>query len=414
MARTTQPLTNTEVRQAKPKDKEFNLVDGNGLALRVKPNGSKLWIFNFYQPHTKKRISISFGIFPEVSLADARQKRFAARELLAKEIDPKEHREQVSQKQAETHANTLEHVAAQWFEVKKSQVSADYAKDIWRSLDLHIFPRLGKLPIHKISAPNTIGVIKPIASKGSLETVKRLCQRLNEIMIQAVNTGLLQANPLAGISKAFQTPQKRNLPALKPDELPELLNAMAKTNIKIITRCLIEWQLHTMTRPSEAAGARWEEIDIDNALWSIPAQRMKKKRPHSIPITPKAMALLEEMRPISGHREYVFTGDRDYSKQINNQTANAALKRMGFGGRTVAHGLRSLASTTLNEQGFDPDIIEAALAHVDSNEVRRAYNRAEYLERRRVMMGWWSEHIVQAATGNIRSSANMKSLRAVN
>lgn len=298
--------------------------------------------------------------------------------------------------------------------MKLSKVTPNYAEDIWRSLNLHIFPALGKLPLHKVTAPKTIESINPIAAKGNLETVKRLCQRLNEVMIYAVNRGLLEANPLSGISKAFQTPEKRNMPALKPDELPVLLHTMAKTSIKITTRCLIEWQLHTMTRPSEAAGTRWDEIDTAHALWNIPAERMKKARPHSIPLTPKTMALLEEMRSISGHREYVFTGDRNYSKPINEQTANAALKRMGFGGRTVAHGLRALASTTLNEQGFDSDVIEAALAHVDSNEVRRAYNRAEYLERRRVMMGWWSEHIVQAATGNMRSSANMKSLRAVN
>lgn len=399
MARTTKPLTNTEVKQAKPKDKEYNLADGGGLALRVKTSGSKLWIFNYSRPHTKQRANISFGTFPEVSLAEARERRTAARELLAKDIDPKEHKDEQQRQKAEAHANTLEHVAANWFEIKKGKVTSNYAEDIWRSLNLHVFPKMGRLPLHKITAPIAIDSIKPIAAKGSLETVKRLCQRLNEVMTYAVNSGLLEANPLSGIGRAFQTPEKRNMPALKPAELPELLQRMANTQIKLATRTLILWQLHTMTRPSEAASTRWEEIDFVKALWHIPAERMKKDRPHTIPLSPQALALLELMKPISGHRDYVFTGDRDYSKPINEQTANAALKRMGFGGRTVAHGLRALASTTLNEQGFDPDVIEAALAHVDANEVRRAYNRAEYLERRKVMMLWWSEHIESALSG---------------
>ena len=195
MARVTKPLTNTEVKQAKPKDKEFNLVDGNGLALRVKPNGSKLWVFNYVRPYTKKRTSLSFGSYPAISLAEARSKRNETRELLAKDIDPKEHRDEKSRLNDIAHNNTLEHIAKKWLEVKKSTVSDNHAADTWRSLELHIFPNLGKVPIHKITAIKTIDVIEPIAAKGSLETVKRLCQRLNEIMIYAVNTGIIQNNP---------------------------------------------------------------------------------------------------------------------------------------------------------------------------------------------------------------------------
>jgi len=413
MARTTKPLTNTEVQQAKPRDKEFSLMDGDGLKLRVKPNGSKLWLLNYYRPHTKKRANISFGSFPSTSLAEARNKRTAARELLAQDIDPQEYKAEVSHAQQAAHTNTLEHIAAEWFEIKKTKVTPDYAEDIWRSLSLHVFPSLGKLPIHKIKAPATIGALKPVAAKGSLETVKRICQRLNEIMTFAVNTGLLDANPLAGIRQAFESPRKKHMPALKPEELPELMKALSTASIKRTTRCLIEWQLHTMVRPSEAAGTRWEEIDLDNAQWRIPAARMKKKRPHTVPLSAQAIALLETMKPISGIREYVFIADRDPNRHTNEQTANMALKRMGFGGRLVAHGMRSTASTTLNEQGFDPDVVEAALAHVDGNEVRAAYNRSEYLERRQVMMKWWSAHIEQAATGNMSLASATQALRAV-
>jgi len=413
MARTTKPLTNTEVKQAKPKEKIYTLSDGGGLQLRIKPNGSKLWLFDYHRPYTKKRTSLSFGAYPALSLANARSKRDAAKELLAKDIDPKEYRDEESRLNEAAHSNTLKHVAAQWLEIKKSKVSANHAEDSWRSLELHIFPTLGKVPIHKITAVKAIETIKPIAAKGSLETVKRLCQRFNEVMVYATNTGLITANPLAGIGKAFQSPIKQNLPTLTPEQLPTLMKTLSIASIKITTRCLIEWQLHTMVRPSEAAGTRWDEIDIDNSLWNIPAERMKKKKPHTVPLSPQCVELLELMKPISSRSEFVFPSDRNLKTHTNAQTANTALKRMGFDKQLVAHGLRALASTTLNEQGFDADIIEAALAHTGNNEVRNAYNRAKYIQRRALLMNWWSNHIEQAATGNM-SLTGKQTLKLVN
>jgi integrase len=413
MAKLTKPLTNTEVKQAKPKDKVYTLTDGGGLQLRVKPNGSKLWLLDYYRPYTKKRTSLSFGSYPSISLAEARKQRDAAKELLAKDIDPKEHRDDANRQKAEATSNTLEYVASQWLEVKKSTVSESHAQDSWRSLELHIFPLLGKLPIHKVTAVKAIETIKPVAMKGSLETVKRLCQRLNEIMVYSVNTGLINTNPLSGINKAFQSPVKQHQPTIKPDQLPTLMSALSVASIKITTRCLIEWQLHTMLRPGEAAGTRWDEIDIENALWNIPAERMKmKKKAHTVPLSEQTIALLELMRPISGTSPFVFPSNRNFHKHTHPSTPNMALKRMGFHNLLVAHGLRSLASTTLNEQGFDADIIEAALAHVGDNEVRNAYNRSEYMERRIPMMRWWSAHIEKAATGKM-SLASRKSISLV-
>lgn len=399
MARITKPLTNTEVKHAKPKEKIYSLSDGEGLQLRVKPNGSKLWLFDYYRPFTKVRTCLSFGSYPEVSIADARSKRKFARELLAKEIDPKEHRDENDLKKEREHTNTLKHIAAQWLDVKKSNVSTEHAKDTWRSLELHIFPSLGRLPIHKVSAVKTIETIKPIAAKGSLETVKRLCQRLNEIMIFAVNTGILTANSLAGISQAFQAPIKQHHPTLKPDQLPELMQTIMLASIKRTTRYLMEWQLHTMVRPGEAAGTRWNEIDFENKLWTIPAERMKKKKEHTVPLTDQCIALLEAIKPMSEHREHVFPADRNPRTHINSSTANVALKRMGYGGQLVSHGFRALASTILNEQGFDTDVIEAALAHTGKDQVRNAYNRSNYLARRKTVMQWWSNHIDEASTG---------------
>jgi integrase len=203
------------------------------------------------------------------------------------------------------------------------------------------------------------------------------------------------------------------MPTLKSERLPELMKALTTASIKLTTRCLIEWLLHTMVRPSEAAGARWEEIDTDAAAWTIPAERMKKRRAHAVPLSPQALAILEAIKPLSNNSKYIFSADRDRKKHTNSQTANMALKRMGFGGELVSHGLRALASTTLNEQGFDPDVIESALAHINSDEVRTACNRAEYLERRRVMMGWWSSHIDEAATGNMSMAADKRALKVI-
>lgn len=412
MAKTTTRLTDKEIKASKPQEKEYNLFDGDGLRLRVKPNGSKHWILNYYRPNSRKRANLSLGKYPDLPLAKARKATMEAKELLAQGTDPQEERKRHQLELKAVHEDTFLNVTTKWFEIKKNDVTADYAIDIWRSLELHIFPQLSEVPVREITAPQVIELLKPIEAKGSLETVKRLAQRLNEVMNYAANCGLIHANPLTGIKAAFNKPKKENMAALTPAELPELMEAIANASIKRTTRCLIEWQLHTMTRPSEASGARWEEIDRDESVWTIPAERMKKRKEHRIPLTEHMLELLEVMQPISGHREFFFPSDRDPKKPCNSQTANMALKRMGFAGRLVSHGLRSLASTTLNEKGFDRDIIEAALAHVDDNQVRSAYNRTDYLERRRPMMCWWSRHIEEASKGKLSITGPL-SLKAV-
>ncbi|EKR8724611.1 tyrosine-type recombinase/integrase [Vibrio cholerae] len=401
MPRQTKQLSATEVKNAKAKEKEYYLVDGQGLKLRVLPSGSKQWLFNYYRPTNGKRANLNLGRFPDVSLVQARKASLNAKELIAQGIDPQDERNRQQQAHKEIHEHTFVNVAKDWFAIKQHDVTPDYALDIWRSLELHIFPHISDKPVKAITAPEIIELLKPIEAKGSLETVKRLTQRLNEVMNFATNCGLIQANPLTGIKAAFKKPKKENMAALTPAELPELMGAIANASIKRTTRCLLEWQLHTMTRPAEASGARWDEINWKEKVWTIPAERMKKRREHRIPLTEQMLALLEVMKPISGHRDFIFPSDRDPKKPCNSQTANMALKRMGFAGRLVSHGLRSLASTTLNEQGFDPDLVEAALAHADDNQVRSAYNRTDYLERRKPMMSWWSGHIEEAAKGSL-------------
>lgn len=391
MARTTRPLTNTEVLRAKAVERDLTLHDGDGLFLIVKTSGKKLWRFRYQRPATKQRTMMGLGAFPALSLADARGLRADYLTLLANGIDPQIQAEVAEEQQQIALDSIFSTVAANWFQLKSKSVTPDYAKDIWRSLEKDVFPAIGETPVQQIKARTLIEALEPIKARGALETVRRLVQRINEIMIYAVNTGLIDANPASGIGMAFEKPKKQNMPTLRPEELPNLMHSLVMSNLSVPTRCLIEWQLLTLVRPSEASGARWAEIDLDKKLWTIPAERMKAKREHIVPLSPQALDILEVMKPISAHREHVFPSRNDPKQPMNSQTANAALKRIGYSGKLVAHGLRAIASTAMNENGFNPDVIEAALAHSDKNEVRRAYNRSDYLAQRKELMAWWGQ-----------------------
>ncbi|WP_448556028.1 integrase domain-containing protein [Thalassotalea montiporae] len=414
MARKTNPLTNTEIKQAKPKETAYKLSDGEGLQLRVRPNGTKTWLLDYFRPYTKKRTSICLGSYPEISLANARKRKAAARQLLAQDIDPKHHREKTHKQKLEQLENTFGRYADKWLELKLHNVKTETAQKGWQTLDKHILPHLKQTPIDEIKPKIVIDILRPIEAKGALETVKRLCRYINEIMRLAVASGTIELNPLTDLTKLFATPNKENMATIKPERLPEFMTALYNASIKRVTRCLVEWQLHTMTRPIEAATAKWEDIDLENKVWVIPAERMKMKKPHTIPLTEQTLELLNFLITIRGASDYLFPGHRNPRDHINSQSANMAIKRMGFAGELVSHGLRALASTTLNEQSFDPDVIEAALAHIDKNEVRRAYNRAEYIERRRAMMIWWSNHIENAKRGSYTPAMNQKGLAIVN
>ncbi len=412
MANTTKQLTNTEVNQAKAKEKEYNLADGGGLALRVKPTGSKIWIFNYSRPFTKKRTNLGFGVYPDVSLAEARTKGSKARELLATDIDPKTYKIELDQKEVEALENTFGVLAEKWKGLKKKQVKQRTIDKVWQSLEKHVLPSLKDSPVKNIKPKMVIDILQPVSDEGKYETVKRLIRSINEIMRLAVASGLIEINYLTDLTKLFPAPIKTNMATIPPDELPDLMTALASAKITDQTRLMFKWQLHTMTRPIEAATARWEDVDLDTKVWTIPAIRMKMKKPHTIPLTDQTLALIELIKPISKNREYLFPGQRNPRSHANSASVNMAIKRMGYKGKLVSHGMRSIASTALNEQGFNPDVIESALAHVDKNEVRRAYNRSEYLEQRRKLMCWWSEYIQQAETGK-KSSKGKNNLRIV-
>ncbi|HCG6889685.1 TPA: tyrosine-type recombinase/integrase [Vibrio parahaemolyticus] len=401
MARRVVQLTDKKVKSIKPTDKEQLLSDGQGLQLRVMPNGTKSWRFVYKSPATGKRGNMTLGTYPILSIANARKKAEGYRELVALDIDPKHHKREEKEKSEAIHQHTLFNVSHDWIELKKSEVTEDYAKDIWRSFELHVFPTLSSQPISMITAQSVIETLKVVEAKGSLETVRRLTQRLNEVMVYAMNCGLLQANPISNILAAFKKPTKQNMKKLESNELPALMNALANASIKRSTRCLIEFQLHTMTRPNEAAGAKWAEFNLLERVWLIPKERMKKRKEHRIPLTEEVINLLKTMRAMNGNSEYVFPSIKDPKKPMHSQTANMALKRMGFKDRLVSHGMRAMASTILNENGHDFVLVEAALAHAIGDSTQRSYNRTDYLERRRDLMDWWSKHIVNASQSRV-------------
>ena len=410
MARITKPLSNTEVKQAKPKDKEYNLADGDGLSLRVKPNGSKLWIFNYYRPYTKKRANIGFGQYPALSIAEARKLRLDARELLAKDIDPKADREDKAQEEKNTLENTFSKYAEAWKEIKTAQWKEPTIRRAHQTLSKHALPVLKDLPISQVKPKQIIAIMKPIIAEGKRETVKRLCSFINQIMRLAVADGSIEFNPISDLSGFFPSAEREHFKTLKPEQLPYLLKVMARAKISVITRFMFELQLHTAVRPVEAATARWEEFNLEEKLWIIPANKMKKNREHIIPLSPQVIDLLELLRPISGDKNYLFPGVKHPSSHANRETVNTAMKRNGLKGQIVSHGLRALFSTTCHEQDFDSDIIESSLAHLDKNVTRRSYNRSEYLEGRCKLMCWWSNHIEKASVGSL-SVIGLKELR---
>ncbi|EIR5325522.1 tyrosine-type recombinase/integrase, partial [Salmonella enterica] len=382
MPKVATKLTDTEIKKAKPTEKEFTLWDGDGLFLRIKPSGKKIWHLGYTVPLTKKRAKMSLGFYPYLTLAQARALRDEYLSLLAQGIDPQSHNEQKAQALKDATEHTFQTVAKKWLDekIKTSGISQDHAKDIWRSLERNIFPTLGDIPIKEIRPKMLKQHLDPIEQRGVLETLRRIISRLNEIFRYAATEELIEFNPADNLTQRFSKPKKQNMPALPPSELPRFIVALANASIRLETRLLIEWQLLTWVRPGEAVRARWTDIDEENRFWNIPAEFMKMKRPHKVPLSKEAMRILESMKPISGHREWVFPSIKAPLSHMHEQTANAAIIRMGFGGELVAHGMRSIARTAAEESSkFRTEVLEAALAHSKKDEIIAAYNRAEYL-----------------------------------
>ena len=400
MAKIAKKLTDTEIKSTKPTAKEINLFDGDGLILRIAPlskGGKKNWYFRYAVPVTKKRTKVSLGTYPHLTLARARALRDEYLSLLANGIDPQIHNNDKANALKNATEHTLQAVARKWLDekVKTSGISQDHAEDIWRSLERNIFPGLGNVPINEIRPKLLKQHLDPIEQRGVLETLRRIISRLNEIFRYAATEELIEFNPADNLGQRFSKPKKQNMPALPPSELPRFLMVLNNASVRLETRLLIEWQLLTWVRPGEAVRTRWADIDIDNSMWNIPAEFMKMKKPHKVPLSKEALRVLDSMKAISGHRDWVFPSIKSPLNHMHEQTANAAIIRMGFGGELVAHGMRSIARTAAEESGkFSTDVLEAALAHSKKDEIIAAYNRAEYLKEREILMQWWSDYVM--------------------
>ncbi|EDX3117313.1 DUF4102 domain-containing protein [Salmonella enterica subsp. enterica serovar Mississippi] len=397
MAIVITPLTATQVQKAKPGDKAWYLFDGQGLCLQIKPNGNKYWHCRYKRPTTGSATTVSLGAYPHISLADARKEHQKILALLKKGIDPKalEREAEAQVKQAEE--SRFRVVAEKWFKTQKEgKVTEEHAEQIWSSLANHVLPSVGDIPVTELKAPTLIAALKPLEAKGALETLRRIVQRVNNVMEYAVNLGLMDINPLYRVSQVFASPEVTNMPSISPKRLDELVQRVEAASLAPLTRYMIWWQLLTLVRPGEAAGARWSEIDEKENLWIIPAARMKKRRIHKVPLTPEMLWIIGKLRPITGHTLFLFPGRIKNSQPMNSETVNKALRRMGFTGELVSHGFRALGCTAMIDAGFPSDVVDAVLAHVEAKKMMRPYNRDAYLKQRVELMNWWGCQISES------------------
>ncbi|WP_439238936.1 tyrosine-type recombinase/integrase [Lonepinella sp. BR2919] len=397
MPRTTKPLNNTEVSKAKSKDKDYKLADGQGLYLLVKSTGIKLWRFNYVKPVTNKRTDISLGIYPEVTLADARRKKEEYRSLLTKGIDPLIHRQEIAQN--EMQKNTLLSVAEQWKEKYKEEVEPLTLEKNWLRLNKHIFAKIGQYPISDINPRLLVETLKPLDLQGINDTLHRLIRLVNKILNHAVNIGLIEFNYCEKVGQAFRKVQQKNNPTISPDELPALLQKIFFSNLNFKTKMLIQWQLLTMVRPAEAVSVEWSEIDFDKKCWNIPAEKMKKTHKgqfaHVVPLSTQALQLLDKMKLITGSSRFFFPNNNQskFNQSMSKETANKALNTLGYQNILTAHGLRSIARTYLSSQGVSYEIAETCLAHAVGSSTSRVYNNYDYFKERISAMQLWSDYI---------------------
>lgn len=397
MARAINKLTNTQAERLKYTAGGKNEhSDGAGLYFEIYPTGAKAWRFRYNHPQTGKRTKHTIGNYPAVSIAQARAERDKLQALLAQGIDPKVYIKQQEEEQALTNANTFLAVAERWKAKKQGEIEDKTLAKYWRSLELHIFPAIGSYPVAEVVPTLASVPLKAVEARGNLDMANRLASYINEILNFAVNGGLIPFNPCLKMAKNLKRVSKRNNPHVKTEEIPQLLKDIEQANIQLTTKALIQFQLLTMVRPNEATEAEWSEIDLDKGLWTIPAERMKAREQHIVPLSTQAVNLLAQMKAVSGRFKYVFTKRGNYHAPACVESINTALKRMGYKDRQTAHGLRGLARTYLAEQSITHEHAEACLAHKTGGNVSLAYNHATYLEQRKTIMQFWGDFIEQA------------------
>lgn len=403
-------LTDTKLRGFKPQVKAYKQTDGGGLYVEVRKTGAKIFRFRYRHPQTKKEQVFTIGEYPSIGLAQARTIRDEAKSLLAQGIDPNEHKlekkniaalQQEEQQQLESRLTFID-LFKEWHAHNSESWSYGHSKDIYERIEKHLLPTLGNLPVDDIKPKDMIHTLKLLEVAGTLETLKRVKQYASRIFRYGVGMGLCERDPTRDLpNDIFKKQEKGNYPHLtRHSDLYQLFNAIDNYVGDFSTQIALQLAPHVFLRPNELAGLKWSELDIENALITIPAERMKMKRPHLVPLSEQSIELIKQIEAYSADGIYVFPSARTKSRPMSEQSLNAGLHRIGFKGKQTAHGFRHTASTLLNERGFNSDHIEKQLAHEQANKIRGTYNKAEYFSDRIKMMQSWSDYIDQIKAGN--------------
>jgi integrase len=388
-------LTETKIKAAKPRQKPYKLSDEKGLYLLVNPSGGRWWRLKYRYGGKEKKLSL--GVYPDVGLKLARDKRDAERRVLGAGTDPS------AARRAERSATdaTFRAVATEWL-ARQNLGSATHDKAKWQ-LEQQLFPELGDKPIRAISAPDLLAVLRKIEVRGKIETAHRVKQRASQVFRYAIATGRGERDPAADLRGALTPLKPKNRAAVThPAKVGELMRALHGYSGHPVTHAALRLAPYVFVRPGEIRAAEWTELDLEAAEWRISADRMKMREAHIVPLSTQAVAVLRDIQPLTGAGKYVFPSLRTLKRCMSENTITAALRRLGYSGdEMTAHGFRAMASTLLNEQGFAPDVIELQLAHKERNKVRAAYNRAQRLEERRKMMQTWADYLDGLKAGNV-------------
>lgn len=393
------PLADTTLAGLEPESTPYRELDGNGLYFRVKPNGQKSWNFRYKKPDGKWSW-LGLGSYPEVSGSAARQKAAELRTDAADGKSPLATKHARKAAELEAANSTFEALAREWIAVRLPGWAENTAKRTVGALELHAFPVFGKRPYIEILPIEWMEFFKGMEKKGIIEQMGRVRRSCKEIYDLARVTGRAMHNPLDGLSRFLQSKPAENYAHVGAKELPALLRAIAAYPHAHDVRLGLRLLMLTGVRPSELREARWEEFDYDAGLWHIPADRMKKRRPHTVPLSHQALAALEQLHTLTGAYPLLFPGRNDHTKPRSNMAFNMALRRMGYEGRQTGHGFRHIASTTLRENGFAKEHVEAQLSHAEDG-VAGVYNKAIYIEQRRTMMQWYADHLDKLAANNV-------------
>lgn len=383
------PLTDTALRAAKPTEKTQKFFDGNGLYLLITPKGAKSWRLK-YRFQGKEKL-ISLGPYPLVSLKEARERSLVARKTLEGGIDPSAERKQAKNKTQ----NTFELVAREWHEMQSTKWTKTTATAVMQRMQRNFFPFIGAKPIDEVTAPEILALLRKVEARGTISSAHDLKHACSGVMRYAIATGRAERDPTADLRGALTPNRKKHRPALTaPEAVGNLMHAIYNYQGSLVVRSALQLLAFTFCRSTEIRNAEWKEFDFEDKLWRIPAERMKMKRDHLVPLSKQAIAVLEKLRMYSGKGQYVFPCYRSEAVPFGKTALQRAIRVMGFERDEMCpHGFRSMASTLLNEQGYNADWIERQLAHVSNNQVRAAYNRAEYLPERRKMLQEWADYL---------------------